>query len=68
MMIDDHDDNNEHFSDQLQLEFPPGEGKTKKCGKCGKSFGKVSSSTVVAHVGSFHDEVHFIKVCTLVYW
>jgi len=38
-------------------EFPVERGKIKKCPKCYKIFEGASISTVVAHVGSFHDEV-----------
>ena len=46
-----------HFSKQLLAEFPVGRGKLKKCPKCFKLFDQSSVSTVLAHVGSFHDEV-----------
>ena len=32
-------------------------GKTKKCPKCYKTFENASVSTVIGHVGAFHDEV-----------
>ena len=46
-----------HFSKQLLAEFPVGRGKLKRCPKCFKQFEQSSVSTVLAHVGSFHDEV-----------
>ena len=46
-----------HFSKQLLAEFPVGRGKLKRCPKCFKTFDQSSVSTVLAHVGSFHDEV-----------
>ena len=46
-----------HYSKQLLAEFPVGRGKLKKCPKCFKLFDQSSVSTVLAHVGSFHDEV-----------
>ena len=46
-----------HFQRELLAEFPISRGKVKKCPKCFKLFDMSSVSTVVAHVGSFHDEV-----------
>ena len=46
-----------HFQKELLAEFPISRGKVKKCPKCFKVFDLSSVSTVVAHVGSFHDEV-----------
>ena len=46
-----------HFQKELLAEFPISRGKAKKCPKCFKMFDMSSLSTVVAHVGSFHDEV-----------
>ena len=46
-----------HFQRELLAEFPISRGKVKKCPKCFKMFDLSSVSTVVAHVGSFHDEV-----------
>ena len=47
-----------HFSDQLNREFPAGKGKSKKCWKCSKVFsGPGSLSLRTGHLGSFHDEV-----------
>ena len=38
-------------------EFPIERGKTKRCPKCYKIFENASVSTVIGHVGAFHDEV-----------
>jgi len=47
-----------HFQKELLAEFPISrQAKSKKCPKCFKLFENTSVSTVVAHVGSFHDEV-----------
>ena len=46
-----------HFHRELLAEFPISRGKDKKCPKCFKKFDMGSVNTVVAHVGSFHDEV-----------
>ena len=47
-----------HFQKELLAEFPIARGKqVKKCPKCFKVFDNHGVSTVVAHVGSFHDEV-----------
>ena len=40
-----------HFGDQLRQEF----SIEKKCPKCSKGF--ENSTSVLSHVGSFHDEV-----------
>ena len=46
-----------HYQRQLLAEHPIGRGKVKKCPKCFKMFEQSSVSTVVAHIGSYHDEV-----------
>ena len=46
-----------HYQKELLAEFPIHKGKMKKCPKCFKLFEVSSVGTVVAHVGSFHDEV-----------
>ena len=46
-----------HYQRELLAEHPIGPGKVKKCPKCSKLFDQTSLSTVVAHVGSYHDEV-----------
>jgi len=46
-----------HYQKELIAEFPVERGKTKRCPKCYKIFDGSSISTVVGHVGSFHDEV-----------
>jgi len=50
-----------HYQKELNAEFPVEGDKVKKCPKCHKIFEGSSISTVVAHIGSFHDEV--IKYC-----
>jgi len=51
-----------HYQKEILAEFPIEKGKTKRCPKCYKIFEGASISTVVGHVGSFHDEV--IKYAT----
>ena len=46
-----------HYQKQLAAEFPVERGKNKKCPKCYKLFEGSSLNSVIAHVGSFHDEV-----------
>jgi len=46
-----------HYQKQLAAEFPIERGKNKKCPKCYKLFEGSSINSVIAHVGSFHDEV-----------
>jgi len=46
-----------HYQKELMAEFPVEKDKVKKCPKCYKIFEGSSINTVVAHVGSFHDEV-----------
>jgi len=46
-----------HFQKQLAAEFPCERGRNKRCPKCYKTFEGSGLSAVVAHVGSFHDEV-----------
>eukprot|EP00092_Neocalanus_flemingeri_P039578 GFUD01043099.1.p1 GENE.GFUD01043099.1~~GFUD01043099.1.p1 ORF type:complete len:1056 (-),score=199.66 GFUD01043099.1:173-3037(-) len=51
-----------HYQKELLAEFPVERGKNKRCPKCYKLFDNASVSTVIGHVGSFHDEV--IKYAT----
>jgi len=46
-----------HYQKQLAAEFPVERGRNKKCPKCYKLFEGSSLNSVIAHVGSFHDEV-----------
>jgi len=46
-----------HYQKELVAEFPVERDKAKTCPKCFKVFESSSLSTVVAHIGSFHDEV-----------
>jgi len=46
-----------HYARELAAEFPVESSRNKKCPKCYKQFEGSSVSTVIGHVGSFHDEV-----------
>jgi len=46
-----------HYQKELMAEFPVERRKDKRCPKCYKLFEGGSIGSVIAHVGSFHDEV-----------